>query len=220
MNGGQDLGGQMGFGPVLPEHDEPVFHADWEKRVLAMSVAAGGMGEWSIDESRHARESIHPVDYLSFTYYEIWFAGLAKLLLGHGFVSEAELAAGQSMVPARMPKRILKGTETAAALHRGWPSDRAVTSLARFQVGDRVRARNMHPKGHTRLPRYVRGKQGVISIVQPAPHVLPDAAAHGLGERPEWLYTVVFTGGELWGEGAEPGFSVSVEAWESYLERA
>lgn len=219
MNGGQDLGGQMGFGPVAPEPNEPVFHGAWEKRVLAMSVAAGAMGHWSIDESRHARESIPPADYLSFSYYRIWLAGLEKLLLNHGFVTPGELDSGRDLVRGTEPKRFLKGADVPAVLQRGFPADRPATAPARFKVGDGVRTLNMHPKGHTRLPRYARAKLGVIEQTH-GMHVLPDSSAHGQGEAPQWLYTVVFTGPELWGRDGDPRLTVSVECWESYLEPA
>jgi nitrile hydratase len=105
MNGAQDLGGQMGFGPVAPEIGEPLFHAAWEKRALALTLAAGAMGHWTIDESRHARESLHPVDYLSSSYYEIWTKALEVLLLRHGFVAREELASGQVSVAPTTPRR-------------------------------------------------------------------------------------------------------------------
>lgn len=219
MNGGQDLGGQMGFGPINPEPDEPVFHGAWEKRVLAMSVAAGAMGHWSIDESRHMRESIPPADYLSFSYYRIWLAGLEKLLLNHGFVTSAELDSGRVLGRGTDPKRVLQGVEVPAVLHKGFAADRPVTAPARFKAGDRVRTLNMHPKGHTRLPRYARARLGVVEHAH-GMHVLPDTSAHGLGESPQWLYTVVFTAQELWGKAGDPTSSVSVECWESYLEPA
>ncbi|MFN3671987.1 MAG: nitrile hydratase subunit beta [Bosea sp. (in: a-proteobacteria)] len=219
MNGAQDLGGQMGFGPVSPEPNEPIFHAEWEKRVLALNVAAGAMGQWSIDESRFARESIPPADYLSFSYYQIWLAGLQKLLLAHGFVTEAELAQGKPSTDPKPPKRVLKGDQVATVLRRGFPYEREATTPARFAVGDSVRTLVMHPRHHTRLPRYARGKLGVIERVSGC-HVFPDTGAHGAAETAQWLYTVVFAGRELWGRDGDPHSSVSIEAWESYLEPA
>ncbi len=219
MNGGQDLGGQMGFGPVRPEPNEPVFHGEWEKRVLALNVAAGAMGQWSIDESRYARESIPPADYLAFSYYQIWLAGLQKLLLAHGFVTPDELVQGLALTPAKQPKRVLKGEDVAAVLRRGFPYEREATAPARFSVGDKVRTIVMHPSHHTRLPRYARGKLGVIERVSGC-HVFPDTGAHGAPETAQWLYTVVFTGAELWGRDGDPTSTVSIEAWESYLEPA
>ncbi len=219
MNGGQDLGGQMGFGPVRPEPDEPIFHAEWEKRVLALSVAAGAMGQWTIDESRHARESIPPADYLSFSYYQIWLAGLSNLLVTHGFVTPDELALGEPVTAPRPPKRVLKGADVPAVLRRGFPFEREAPAPAKFAVGDAVRTIVMHPTHHTRLPRYARGKSGVIERVTGC-HVFPDTGSQGLPETAQWLYTVVFTGPELWGRDADPTSSVSIEVWESYLEPA
>jgi nitrile hydratase beta subunit len=219
MNGGQDLGGQMGFGPVRPEPNEPIFHDDWEKRVLALNVAAGAMGQWSIDESRHARESIPPADYLSFSYYRIWLAGLQNLLLRHGFVTQDELTEGKPSTPPRPPKRVLKGEDVAAVLRRGFPYEREAPAPAKFNVGGSVRTIVIHPQHHTRLPRYARGKLGVIERVSGC-HVFPDTGAQGQPETAQWLYTVVFTGSELWGRDADPTTRVSIEAWESYLEPA
>lgn len=218
MNGGQDLGGQMGFGPVQLEPNEPVFHADWEKRVLAINVAAGAMGAWTIDGMRAARESLPPAEYLSSSYYEIWLAGLNRMLVEKGFVTPAELAQGEPLDPAKTPKRVLKGEEVETVLRRGFPYEREASAPARFAVGDKVRTLVMHPRHHTRLPRYARGKQGVIERVTGC-HVFPDTGAQGLPETAQWLYTVVFTGPELWGRDADPTSTVSIEAWESYLER-
>jgi nitrile hydratase len=219
MNSAHDLGGQMGFGPVLPEPDEPVFHADWEKRVLAINVAAGAMGAWTIDGIRHARESLPPAQYLSSSYYEIWLAALDKVLVEHGFLSPAELTTGTASGERRQPKRVLKGEEVPAVLRRGFPYEREPAAPARFTIGDAVRTVVMHPRHHTRLPRYARGKRGVIERVSGC-HVFPDTGAHGAPETAQWLYTVVFTGTELWGRDADPATSVSIEAWESYLEPA
>lgn len=219
MNGPHDLGGQMGFGPVAPETDEPFFHADWEKRALGVTLCAGAMGHWNIDESRHARESLHPAVYYGSSYYEIWTRALETLLKRHGFVSEAELAAGASLETGAAPRKVLKAADVPAVLARGGPCDRPIAVAPVFSTGQRVRARNMHPAGHTRLPRYVRGKTGTVEAVHGG-FVLPDTNAHGQGENPERLYTVVFAGPELWGDAADPTLTVSVDAWESYLEPA
>lgn len=219
MNSAHDLGGQMGFGPVQPEPDEPVFHGEWEKRVLAINVAAGAMGAWTIDEIRHARESLPPAQYLSASYYEIWLAALDKVLARHGFVSGEELERGEALIPRKAPKRVLKGEEVPAVLRRGFPYERGAQGPARFAVGDRVCTVVMHPQHHTRLPRYARGKSGTVERIV-GHHVFPDTGAHGAAEQAQWLYTVVFPGPELWGRDADPTSSVSIEAWESYLEPA
>ncbi len=217
MNGPQDLGGQMGFGPVDPETDEPVFHADWEKHALGVTLCAGALGKWTLDESRHARESLHPADYYSSSYYEIWIKALEALLERHGLVTGRELSEGHASSAVDKPDRVLTADRVPAAMAAGSPCDRPVETRPAFQAGDRVRARIIHPHGHTRLPRYVRGHEGTIETVNGS-HVFPDTNAHGKGEQPQWLYTVVFSGDELWGADGDPGLSVSVDAWESYLE--
>jgi nitrile hydratase len=217
MNGVHDMGGLMPFGPVIEEPDEPIFHADWEKRALGISVAMGATGSWTGDASRHARESIPPVQYLSSSYYEIWLAGVEKLVRQSGLVTADELAAGHALEPSKPVKRVLRPDEVPTLLDTGGPSIREVTTAARFAVGDTVVTRNINPVGHTRLPRYARAKRGVVERIHGA-HVLPDSNAHGLGESPQWLYTVRFTATELWGEDADPAVTSSIDAWESYLE--
>jgi nitrile hydratase len=137
----------------------------------------------------------------------------------HGFVSAADLAAGKPVDPARAPKRVLKAADVPAALARGGPCNRPMTTQPGFKAGDKVRTRNMHPAGHTRLPRYARGKTGTIETVREG-YVLPDTNAHAKGENPEWVYTVVFAARELWGDAADATLTVSIDAWESYLEPA
>jgi nitrile hydratase len=209
----------MGFGPVRSEPDEPWFHAGWERRVFALTLAMGATGSWNIDMGRAARESLPPPDYLAKSYYEIWLAGLEKLLIERGLVTADEIAQGTPLQPAKQVPRVLTADQVAAALARGGPSDRPATAPARFQVGDRVRARNMHPQTHTRLPRYVRGHVGIVELSH-GTHVFPDSSALGQGDRAQWLYTVTFAGRDLWGDAADPALSVSVDAWDSYLEPA
>lgn len=216
MNGPHDLGGQMGFGAVAPEKDEPYFHAEWEKRALGLTLSCGAFGAWNIDESRHARESIPPASYLSASYYEIWTRALEVLLERHGFTSADEIASGHRQFDGAAPKRVLKADMVSGVLAKGGPCDRPLDQPARFAVGDRVKTRNVNPTTHTRLPRYARAKVGVIEAVQGS-FVFPDDNAHGKGENPQWVYTVVFDGGEIWGEGADPSLTVSIDAWESYL---
>jgi len=218
VNGPHDLGGQMGFGPVAPETDEPVFHAAWERRALGVTLATGAFGAWTIDESRHARECLHPATYYSASYYEIWIRALETLLERHGFVSTDELEAGHKLWPGVKPKRVLHKDDVAAVLARGAPCNREVGAQPKFKAGDRVRTINEHTHGHTRLPRYARGKTGVIEAVREG-FVFPDTNAHGKGENPQRVYTVCFDGRDLWGQGADPALTVSIDAWESYLER-
>jgi nitrile hydratase beta subunit len=219
MNGPQDLGGQMGFGPVAPEQNEPIFHAGWEKRALGLTLCSGAMGHWNIDESRHARESLHPADYYASSYYEIWIKGLETLLERHGFVSAEERAQGRALRPGTIAKRKLNAADVPAVLARGGPCNRPVEGSPRFRAGDGVRTKIINPTSHTRLPRYARGKTGTIDAVREG-FVFPDTNAHGQGEQPQYVYTVVFDGHEIWGEGSDPTLTVSIDAWESYLEPA
>jgi nitrile hydratase subunit beta len=219
MNGAHDMGGVHGFGAVVPEPDEPVFHADWERRVLALTLAMGATGEWTLDAARFARENRPPAEYLSESYYQLWLGGLEQLLVERGLVAPAELAAGRSLRPATPLRGILAAGEATGLLKRGRPTNREAPRPARFQVGDQVRAKNMHPLTHTRLPRYARGRTGTVTRVHGC-HVFPDSNAHGHGEDPQWLYTVSFPGRELWGAGADPTVTVSIDAFEPYLEPA
>ena len=219
MNGGQDLGGMMGFGRVGYEPDEPWFHADWERRAFGLTLAMGFTGAWNLDMSRHARESLPRAVYLAASYYEIWTKGLEKLVVKTGLVSPEELKLGRGLSEPAPVGRVLAAEEVPATLARGGSVERAAAHPARFAVGDRVVTRNMHPTGHTRLPRYARAKQGVVERVHGV-HVFPDTNAHEEGEHPQWLYTIRFSGRELWGEEADPTVAVSIDAWESYLEPA
>jgi nitrile hydratase len=203
VNGAHDMGGTHGFGPVEPERDEPViaqgaaaprFKAEWERRVFALTLAMGATGEWNIDMSRFAREDRPPPDYLSKTYYELWLAGLERLLAERGVLE-------------RPPSRVLSAEQVPAVLARGGPVEREPPRPARFTAGDRVRTRVINPRGHTRLPRYARGRVGVVERVHGC-HVFPDSTAHGRGEDPQWLYCVRLDD------------AVSLDAFEPYLEPA
>jgi nitrile hydratase subunit beta len=218
MNGVHDMGGMHGFGTVVPEPNEPVFHADWEARTFALAVAMGASGEWNIDMGRFAREDRPPADYLSKTYYELWLAGLERLLAEHDLVSADEVAAGHALHRSKTLARMLRAADVVHGLARV-STERTPPAPARYKVGDRVRAKNIHPVAHTRLPRYVRGHIGVVDVVHGC-HVFADSHAAGRGEDPQWLYAVRFSGRELWGEGADPALKVSIDAWEPYLEPA
>ena len=221
MNGVHDMGGQQGFGPVLLEKAEPLFHANWESRAMATVMAMGASGQWNIDLSRSARESLPPAIYLSSSYYEIWIRALEKLMLERNMVTQAELQAGQQLTAPVKVSKVLNIGNVDAALKAGSPTERPIDQPALFKVGQKVRALNMHPQGHTRLPRYVRGHVGTIVSLHGG-HVMPDQ--HTLRALPpfkvavEWLYTVVFDGPTLWGAGTDPRLEVTVDAWESYLE--
>lgn len=212
-----DLGGRPNAESVRPEPESEIFHADWEPRALAVTLAMGATGSWNIDMSRAARETLP--DYAQSSYYRIWIGALEKLLAERGLVAPGELAAGRALDPPKPVARVLLADAVPAALAKGSPTERPATTPARFQVGDAVRTRAQHVDHHTRLPGYAHGKRGVIESVQGL-HVFADAHAQGLGEQPQWLYRVAFSGIELWGDDAAPGLSVALDAWESYLEPA
>jgi nitrile hydratase beta subunit len=216
VNGVHDMGGMHGLGPIAPEPDEPVFHADWERRVHALVIASPTRG--NIDAGRHQRELIPAPDYLRMTYYEKWFTALTEMLLKGGAVTADELASGAADPRAPRATPRLAAEAVAPALSRSGSYRREPASPPAFKAGDTVRARNLNPVGHTRLPRYVRGRAGVVERCHGA-HVFPDSHAHGAGEDPRPLYTVRFTARELWGPDAAARDSVSLDLWEPYLER-
>jgi len=216
VNGAHDLGGMQGFGPVTQEPNEARFHDDWERRVLAVTLAMGATGTWNLDMTRAARESLPPQRYLSCTYYRIWLEGLLKLLVKTGLATPEETDSGRMLAPAAPEVRTLMADQVAAALAKGSPTLRKATVPAQFEVGDAVRTRQMNPPTHTRLPRYCRGRHGTIVAVHGA-HVFPDTHATGQGEQPRWLYTVRFDATELWGADTTAS-AVCVDCWEPYLE--
>ena len=219
MDGIHDMGGMDGFGKVEPEPNEPVFHAPWEGRVMAMNRAMGATGAWNIDMSRFSREVLPPDVYLSSSYYRKWFLGLEQMLLERALIGADEVASGHAKHPAKPLKR---GNFTVADVERVMTRgsfSRPPQAPARYKPGDRVRAKNIHPARHTRLPRYVRGHVGTVERVQGC-HVFPDAAVTGRGDNPQWLYTVCFDGRELWGPDADPAVKISIDAFEPYLDLA
>jgi nitrile hydratase beta subunit len=216
VNGVHDMGGMQCFGPVEPEPNEPVFHSDWEARVLALNRALGYARAWNIDMSRAAVENLPPEVYLTRSYYEKWALRMERLLLDFELVDADELAAGRALRPGKPLPRKLAAADVAAALSRG-SYGRAPGAPARFKAGDQVRTRNINPATHTRLPRYARGRVGTVECVRGC-HVFPDSVAIGKGENPQWLYTLRFEGRELWGENCDPNLKVSIEAFEPYLE--
>lgn len=217
MDGPQDLGGRAGFRPVNPESDEPLFHADWEKRALGITVLCGALGHWSLDEGRHARECLPPHEYYTASYYEIWIKALETLLLRHGEVTKEELENAKKIQQGLRSERCLKAENVPAVLASGGPSERGLDTSARFKAGDKIRTIKAHPSGHSRLPAYARDKAGIVEAVR-GTHVFPDTNAHGKGEQPQWLYTIVFDGQDLWGVDSDAGLTVTIDAWESYLE--
>jgi nitrile hydratase len=218
MDGIHDMGGMHGFGKVEPEKNEPVFHAEWEGRSLALNRAMSYAGAFTIDVSRAAIEELPPDVYLSSSYYKKWAVRLENLVVKLGLADADEIKAGHALHPGKPLKRKLDAAEVPNTLTRGSYA-RPAKAAARYKLGDRVRTKNIHPTTHTRLPRYARGRTGVIEALRGC-HVFPDAAAIGKGEDPQWLYTVLFEGCELWGDNAEPTLKVSIEAFEPYLEPA
>lgn len=218
MDGAHDMGGAKGFGPVVPEPNEPVFHGDWERRAFALTVAMSRPGGWNIDMSRFARENRPPADYLSKSYFQIWLAGLETLMIERGLVTREEIKAGKVLSPPKPNVNTMAPQDVVPIIRRGASTERKPTAPALFAVGETVRMKNIHPPTHTRLPQYVRGHLGTIELNHGA-HVFADLNSLGVGENPQWLYTVRFDGPELWGADGDPSLSVSVDAWESYLER-
>jgi nitrile hydratase len=218
MNGIHDMGGMHGFGKVEPEPNEPVFHSQWEGRCLALNRAMSYTGVWTIDQTRAGIEELPPDVYLASSYYKKWAVRLENLVVALGLAGADELKAGHALRPGRTLKRQLAAAEAPNTLTRG-SFARPAQAPARFKPGDRVRTKNIHPATHTRLPRYARGRTGVVEALRGC-HVFPDTAAIGKGEDPQWLYTVLFDGRELWGDSAEPSLKVSIEAFEPYLEPA
>lgn len=218
-----DMGGRYGDGPVNPD-DNALFAKDWHARALAVTLAAGALGQWNIDASRHSRETLSPKDYARFSYYEKWMAALADMLVDRGIVTPDELRAGHGAGRSDLADRLLKSDAVAGVLAKGSPYARTEAPAAAFKPGDTVRTRRPAHNirvtgGHTRLPAYASGLAGTV-VLHHGAHVLPDANAHGLGESPEPLYAVAFTARDLWGDEASAQDEVILDLWQSYLEPA
>jgi nitrile hydratase len=218
MNGIHDLGGMHGFGPVHPEPNEPVFHHDWERRAFAINLASGFLGRWNIDMGRYAREQMPPAEYLATTYYEHWLYGLERLLVEKGLVSAEELKALRAMGPGSLKALTPEDVPKALRNRRAARMDDALAT-PRFKAGDRVRTKNVHPTGHTRLPRYARDKVGVIERDHGV-FIFADEHATSGRKVPQHCYAVRFEGRELWGPDAGPRDAVYVDCFEPYLEPA
>ncbi len=221
MDGIHDLGGKHGFGRVEIEVDEPVFHHRWEAKVFAMSGAGSLAGAWyHVDQFRHAIERIEPSAYLTHGYYGRWLGGIETLLVESGIVQTGEIteramdmgATAQDLIAARPssnPDPL--GDEPATA---GTP--RKIDRPPKYKVGDSVITAVEVKAGHTRLPAYARGKSGRVVHWHDA-WVYPDTAAHGQGEQPQHLYTIEFSGLELWGADSDPELKVHLDLFEPYL---
>ncbi len=223
MNGVHDMGGMQGFGPVVIEQDEPLYHADWERRVVGMRRALGPYRIYNVDESRKEIERMPPARYLSASYYERWLYSMEANLVAKGVLTRAEIDARVASLE-RDPSQPLPApgdAATAAAALAQLPAtpEPVPAPAQRFRPGDRVQAHNVHPAGHTRLARYVRGRCGTVERVLGV-FPLPDAYTQGQGVQPQTVYAVAFDARELWGDSAEPNSRVSIDLWESYLEPA
>ena len=217
MNGIHDMGGMQDMGPVSVEKNELVFHAPWEARVFAMYNSIDG--DWPSGSGRFQRELIPPADYLRMSYYERTLTSLVELLVQSGMVTRAELENGVAAGGNTRGRHRLTAAEVPAMLANGWPSSSKAPAVARFRVGERVRARNLNPTGHTREPRYVRGKPGTITLDHGV-FIFNDSLVQGLGPKPQHLYSVRFMARDLWGEAASAVDSVHVDLWDDHLEPA
>ena len=213
------MGGMQGFGRVEAESNEPVFHASWEGRSLALNLAASAWGKWNIDAGRHAIELIPAADYLRMSYYEKWTARLEELLIKSGLVTREEIGSGRAAAGSKKATPPLTAERVPSLLRTGAAASRDIAAAARFRVGQRVRARNIHPAGHTRLPRSARGHVGTVDRDHGV-YVFPDTNAHFLGESPQHVYSVRFAARELWGEQASERDGVYIDLWDVHLEPA
>ncbi len=219
MNGVHDLGGMHGMGPVQAEKNEPVFHESWQGRAYAVTRAMGAWRKWNLDASRFQRELIPPADYFRMSYYERWIVGLVELMLKTELVTGSEIESGKPDPGSVKQNPPLTVEKVPILVSNGIPASRDVAVTARFQPGERVRARNMNPVSHTRLPRYARGKNGTIDRDHGV-FLFPDTNALFLGEKPQHVYSVRFAARELWGTQAALQDSVYVDLWDDYLEPA
>ena len=219
MNGVHDMVGMHGLGPIEYEKDEPVFHSRWEALSFALNIATRAGRKWNIDSGRHEIELLPAADYLRMSYYEKWAARLEKLLVKSCLVTESEIASGQPAPDSPKATPAVTADQVPKMLRTGALASRDIEVEQRFQIGQSVRARNINPEGHTRLPRYARGKIGEIHLHHGV-YVFPDTNAHFRGENPQHVYSVRFTARELWGNQASPRDAVYIDMWDDYLEPA
>ncbi|WP_336749948.1 nitrile hydratase subunit beta [Pantoea vagans] len=217
MNGIHDLGGMHGMGAVITEENEPPFHHEWERRTFSLFASLFVGGHFNVDMFRHAIECMNPAHYLEESYYEHWMHAFETLLLEKGVITPEELAGIQQPGEASADIPVLRQEMVQAVIMTG-ASARVNTDMpASFRAGDRVRAKNINPAGHTRLPRYVRGKTGTI-VIDHGIFITPDTVAHGLGDHPQHVYSVSFDATELWGKNAAAKDTVRIDLWDDYLE--
>jgi len=219
MNGIHDMGGMHGMGPVRPERDEPVFHTAWEGRVFALNIAIRARRAWNIDAGRYGIELIPPADYLRMSYYERWLVRLEELLVVRALATREELETKTPARGAMKAEPALTADRVPFVIRNGAAASRDVPVPPRFAVKQRVRARMLNPEGHTRLPRYVRGRTGTVERDHGV-YVFPDTNALFLGENPQHVYSVRFAARELWGPRASPLDAVYLDLWDDYLDPA
>ena len=216
MNGVHDLGGMHGLGPVEREANEPAFHEPWEARTFAIMNLAGAAGMFNVDEVRHAIERMGPVDYLNTPYYVHWLHGIEDMMASKGIVPSK--AAGATVTPPAFGPALPKAM-VGVALATGVSVRIDIPDTPRFKIGDEVTARNINPTGHTRLPRYIRGKTGTVQHLHGS-FAFADTRAHGKGEKPQHIYNVRFTARELWGAQASDKDSLYIDLWDDYVDPA
>lgn len=219
MNGIHDMGGMHGMGPIRREPKEPVFHEPWEGRVFALNAAMAAWGKWNIDAGRYQVELLPPADYLRLSYYAQRFVRLIELMITRDLVTRQEVESGRPVSGSPKTQPPLTAEGVSSRVRSGVPTSRDAPVTPRFKVHQRVRARTMHPVGHTRLPRYVRGKIGTIERDHGV-YVFPDTNALFRGENPQHVYSVRFDARALWGDQASPRDSVYLDLWDEYLEQA
>jgi nitrile hydratase len=217
MNGIHDMGGMQDMGPIEYENNEPVFHADWEARVFPMYGAVAATGKLK-GGARPLIESLTAFDYLRMSYYEKWLTSLTESMVASGLVTRAEIENGHSAAGSAKSVPALSAADVPAFMRR-IPPRRKDQVAPRFQIGQHVRAANINPVTHTRLPRYVRGKAGTVERDRGVA-TFPNTNVYGLGEKPQHVYSVRFAARELWGEQAAPQDAVYLDLWDDYLEPA
>ena len=218
MNGVHDMGGAHGMGPVPYEKDEPVFHSAWEGRVYAITRAIRAFRKSTLDAERYALEILPPAEYLRMSYYERWLTRLEIQLVKLGFITSEELNSAKAAPAAASATPALTMATSSQWQSRGIPSSIDPQVRPSFSVGQRVRARNINPTGHTRLPPYASGKTGVI-VRDHGVYAFPDTSAHGLGDKRQHVYAVRFTARELWGDAASARDAVHLDLFDDYLEK-
>jgi nitrile hydratase beta subunit len=214
MNNIHDMGGMEGFGKIKREENQSLFKHRWEELVFAASrlVKVG-----NIDEKRYTRETLSPARYLSYSYYGLRLYTMEKMYVKYGLMTEEELKNPEGRLSKIDGYQSVKAEKVESLFQNGRTSKAHVNVPAKFKVGDLVVVTNKHPRGHTRHPRYVRGRRGQVNRDHGVFH-LPDRAAHGLEPKPQHCYSVQFTAVELWGSRSNPNDLVFLDLFDDYLE--